>query len=160
MRIVVLMFLVVGLGALMATPILVVPGMHTNFDVQLPDYLINNSGVTLEELDRGRPQNAFAFSDNLIGIFDSVNPGRLVVWTVRRGPDYEPKDQESYAVPVIPLIVPPPFVPPPVVPPPTCEMLGTCPQPPPQENVPEPNTSIFVFGGIALLGIGSLRRWR
>ena len=144
-------------------------GMHPNYDVQLPVSNLNTSGVTVEELEKQSPQYAFAFSGNLIGYFGllDTNPARLVVWTVRRGPDYEPKDQEGYdAVPVIPPIVPPPVVPPfipsPVIPP-SCEMLGTCPQPPPsQGEVPEPRTQLlFVSGGAILFGARALKKgWR
>ena len=144
----VLLFLVTGV--LVADTITF--GMHSNYDVQLPASNLNTSGVTIEELEKQSPQYAFSFSGDLVGYFGlvDVNPARLVVWTTRRGPDYESPD-EFYAA-VIPPI-PPPFVPPPVppvIPPPVV---------PPQENVPEPNTWILVFGGVVtLLGMGSLRR--
>ncbi len=160
----VLLFLVSGI--LVAETITF--GMHPNYDVQLPvSNLTNTSGVTVEELEKQSPQYAFAFSGNLIGYFGllDTNPARLVVWTVRRGPDYEPRDEsESYVTPVIPppVVPPPPFIPPPVIPP-SCEMLGTCPQPPPsQGEVPEPGTQLlFVSGGTILFGAMVLkRRWR
>lgn len=66
-----------------ANPILVVPGIHPNYDQVLPADLTNNSGFTLPQLSQWAPQYDFAFSDLKVAYLSPDRPWELPIWTVR-----------------------------------------------------------------------------
>ena len=113
-------------------PPLVTPGMHPNFDLALPADLENLSGLTVGELSREFPQNAFAFSGAKVGYFDPTRPWLTPVWTVRARPG------TMEVIPGSPSIQPPPVHPPPV-------------QPPNEAATPEPGTVVAGIAATALI---------
>lgn len=116
---------------------LVEPGLLPNVNVQLPHELLNESGLTTDQLIGQFPQNVFAFSYGLVAYFDVVRPWAPAQWTIRAPqgvPDYI---QPSTFIPSDPIIVPPIVIPP----------DG---EPPTEEPspVPEPATMVLVGSGI------------
>ena len=130
---------------------------HPNTQVQLPNFLGNETGIGVSDLERQFPQNSFAFSGPLILYFDPVLPSTQVVVTTPRVAWTAREETESLSVvvpPVVPPIIPPttPPVVPPVVIPPHHPCYHDChPIVPPATEIPEPNTLVMVsviLGGL------------
>jgi hypothetical protein len=87
-----LVLAILGAGLGCPTPVVapfqnqIIPGMHPNYDVQLPLDLSNNTGISFADLLKQDPQYDFAFSNNLIMYFDPVNPAKQVIVTTPRTP--------------------------------------------------------------------------
>ncbi len=59
---------------------LVTEGENPNIDIQLPDDLSNNTGITGEQIQKESPQNDFVFSGDLVGYIDPNNQGKAIIW--------------------------------------------------------------------------------
>jgi hypothetical protein len=120
-----------GLGC--PTPIIapfqnqIVPGMHPNYDIQLPLDLSNNTGISFADLLKQDPQYDFAFSNNLILYFNPINPAKQVIVTTPRVPE-EPDLGGLFFFEGVP---------------PDCHITGTCVVTPPDVFTPELPTGLM-----------------
>ena len=124
---------ILGAGLGCPAPIIVpfqnqiIPGMHPNYDVQLPLDLSNNTGISFADLLKQDPQYDFAFSNNLIMYFNPVNPAKQVIVTTPRVP-LEPDLSGPFSFEVVP--------------PSDCHVTGTCEVIPPVLLTPEIPTGL------------------
>jgi hypothetical protein len=62
-------------------PIIVTPGEHANYDVQIPSHEVDPRIDLLPSVSQNCPQCRFIFDNNLIGYVSSWGPAQTVVWS-------------------------------------------------------------------------------
>lgn len=137
----------------------ITPGMHPNYNVQLPVNLSNLTGISINSLENQFPQNWFAFSGVLIGYFDNVLPGTQAIWTTRWTEFIAREEPETLRGPAIITKIYLPMSPP-VVLPPHCYHDCHPPPPPPVAEVPEISSGLMILLvlAIAFVVIGTVRK--